>query len=34
MLNWLKIDIVLLDMDGILFDLYFDNYFWLIVIFE
>ena len=28
-LPWNKIDTVLLDMDGTLLDLYFDNYFWL-----
>lgn len=28
MLNWNDIDTVLLDMDGTLLDLYFDNYFW------
>lgn len=28
MLNWNNIDTVLLDMDGTLLDLYFDNYFW------
>lgn len=28
MINWEKIDTVLLDMDGTLLDLYFDNYFW------
>lgn len=28
MVNWQKIDTVLLDMDGTLLDLYFDNYFW------
>lgn len=27
--NWQKIDTVLLDMDGTLLDLHFDNYFWL-----
>jgi putative hydrolase of the HAD superfamily len=32
MLNWSKIDTVLLDMDGTLLDLHFDNYFWLHVI--
>lgn len=32
MLNWSKIDTVLLDMDGTLLDLHFDNYFWLNVI--
>ncbi len=32
MLNWSKIDTVLLDMDGTLLDLHFDNYFWLTVI--
>ena len=29
MLDWPRIDTVLLDMDGTLLDLYFDNYFWL-----
>ena len=29
MLNWQDIDTVLLDMDGTLLDLHFDNYFWL-----
>jgi len=29
MLDWSKIDTVLLDMDGTLLDLHFDNYFWL-----
>lgn len=29
MLTWSNIDIVLLDMDGTLLDLHFDNYFWL-----
>lgn len=29
MVDWTKIDTVLLDMDGTLLDLYFDNYFWL-----
>lgn len=29
MLNWPSIDTVLLDMDGTLLDLHFDNYFWL-----
>lgn len=29
MIDWQKIDTVLLDMDGTLLDLYFDNYFWL-----
>ena len=28
MLDWTKIDTVLLDMDGTLLDLHFDNYFW------
>ena len=28
-LNWSQIDTVLLDMDGTLLDLHFDNYFWL-----
>lgn len=28
MLDWTSIDTVLLDMDGTLLDLYFDNYFW------
>ncbi|MBQ4834436.1 GMP/IMP nucleotidase [Pseudoalteromonas sp. MMG010] len=32
MLNWSKIDTVLLDMDGTLLDLHFDSYFWLNVI--
>lgn len=32
MLNWSKIDTVLLDMDGTLLDLHFDNHFWLNVI--
>jgi len=32
MLNWSKIDTVLLDMDGTLLDLHYDNYFWLTVI--
>ncbi|WP_462173643.1 GMP/IMP nucleotidase [Pseudoalteromonas xiamenensis] len=32
MLNWSEIDTVLLDMDGTLLDLHFDNYFWLEVI--
>lgn len=32
MLNWSKIDTVLLDMDGTLLDLHFDNHFWLDVI--
>ncbi|WP_440054767.1 GMP/IMP nucleotidase [Pseudoalteromonas sp. T1lg65] len=32
MLNWSKIDTVLLDMDGTLLDLHFDNHFWLEVI--
>ena len=32
MLNWSKIDSVLLDMDGTLLDLHFDNHFWLNVI--
>jgi len=32
MLNWSKIDTVLLDMDGTLLDLHFDNHFWLHVI--
>ncbi|CAM3992288.1 MULTISPECIES: GMP/IMP nucleotidase [Pseudoalteromonas] len=32
MLNWSKIDTVLLDMDGTLLDLHFDNHFWLTVI--
>lgn len=30
--NWSNIDTVLLDMDGTLLDLYFDNFFWLEVI--
>lgn len=29
MVNWSRIDTVLLDMDGTLLDLHFDNYFWL-----
>jgi len=29
MINWQHIDTVLLDMDGTLLDLYFDNHFWL-----
>lgn len=29
MLNWTEIDTVLLDMDGTLLDLHFDNHFWL-----
>ncbi len=29
MVNWQNIDTVLLDMDGTLLDLHFDNYFWL-----
>ena len=29
MINWPEIDTVLLDMDGTLLDLHFDNYFWL-----
>jgi putative hydrolase of the HAD superfamily len=29
MIDWSRIDTVLLDMDGTLLDLYFDNYFWL-----
>jgi len=29
MLDWRQIDTVLLDMDGTLLDLHFDNYFWL-----
>lgn len=28
MINWNDVDTVLLDMDGTLLDLYFDNYFW------
>lgn len=28
MINWEKINLVLLDMDGTLLDLHFDNYFW------
>jgi FMN phosphatase YigB (HAD superfamily) len=31
MLDWADIDTVLLDMDGTLLDLHFDNYFWLVV---
>ncbi|MDP5065493.1 MAG: haloacid dehalogenase, partial [Haliea sp.] len=29
MINWDSIDTVLLDMDGTLLDLHFDNHFWL-----
>ena len=29
MIDWQHIDTVLLDMDGTLLDLHFDNYFWL-----
>jgi putative hydrolase of the HAD superfamily len=29
MINWQQIDTVMLDMDGTLLDLHFDNYFWL-----
>ncbi len=29
MLNWVEIDTVMLDMDGTLLDLHFDNHFWL-----
>ena len=29
MINWSRIDTVLLDMDGTLLDLHFDNYFWI-----
>ncbi len=29
MINWQSVDTVLLDMDGTLLDLHFDNYFWL-----
>ncbi|TQF72724.1 GMP/IMP nucleotidase [Pseudoalteromonas luteoviolacea] len=32
MLNWSNIDTVLLDMDGTLLDLHFDNHFWLEII--
>ena len=32
MLNWSKIDTVLLDMDGTLLDLHFDTHFWLTVV--
>ncbi len=32
MINWLKIETVLLDMDGTLLDLRFDNYFWQTVV--
>ena len=32
MLNWSKIDTVLLDMDGTLLDLHFDSHFWLNVV--
>ena len=28
MINWHDIDTVLLDLDGTLLDLHFDNYFW------
>ena len=28
MLDWIQIDTVLLDMDGTLLDLHFDNHFW------
>ena len=28
MINWNEIETVMLDMDGTLLDLYFDNYFW------
>ena len=28
MLNWSEVETVLLDMDGTLLDLHFDNYFW------
>ena len=28
MINWQQIDTVLLDMDGTLLDLHYDNYFW------
>ena len=28
MINWQDIDTVMLDMDGTLLDLHFDNYFW------
>ncbi|MBL4795181.1 MAG: haloacid dehalogenase, partial [Pseudomonadales bacterium] len=30
MLNWDDIETVLLDMDGTLLDLHFDNHFWLV----
>ncbi|MBA1332769.1 haloacid dehalogenase, partial [Candidatus Endoriftia persephone str. Guaymas] len=29
MIDWQQIDTVLLDMDGTLLDLHFDNHFWL-----
>lgn len=29
MIDWTKVDTVLLDMDGTLLDLYFDNFFWM-----
>lgn len=29
LLDWTHVDTVLLDMDGTLLDLYFDNHFWL-----
>ncbi|ORU89399.1 MAG: HAD family hydrolase [Cycloclasticus sp. symbiont of Poecilosclerida sp. M] len=32
MINWLEVNTVLLDMDGTLLDLQFDNYFWQILI--
>ncbi len=28
MINWNEIDTILLDMDGTLLDLHFDNFFW------
>jgi len=28
MINWDKIETVMLDLDGTLLDLHFDNYFW------
>lgn len=32
MINWAKVETVLLDMDGTLLDLHFDNHFWLTVV--
>lgn len=34
MLNWAAIDTVLLDMDGTLLDLHYDNYFWGVFLYE